>query len=54
MAGLEVENSTVAAVEGAAGAEYLAALVPADEDVFVGLGNGEERARALAWEEYGN
>lgn len=41
MAGLEVEDTSVATEEAAAGAEHIAALVIADEDQLVGFGNVE-------------
>ena len=41
VAGLEIEDPAVAAVEGATGAEHLAALIPAHENNLVGLGNTE-------------
>ena len=41
MAGLEVENPSVAAEEAAAGAEHFAALIIANEDQLIGFGNVE-------------
>ena len=38
---LEIEDPAVAAVEGTAGAEHLAALVPAHKHYLVGLGDAE-------------
>ena len=47
VAGLEVENASVATEEAAAGAEHLAALVVADEDQLVRFGNIEGLAVGL-------
>jgi hypothetical protein len=39
MAGLEVENASVSAMEAAPAAENLATLVRGNENGFIGLGN---------------